>query len=106
MAHPREQVFDLAVVVQELRSQLNQAMSDGANDPIKFELGPVELEFEVVVTRERGAEGGLKVSVLSLGAKGTRSRGKTHRMKFVLTPQDSQGQPQRISDSERTLPRG
>ncbi|WPB93580.1 trypco2 family protein [Streptomyces malaysiensis] len=106
MARHEEQWFELSEVVRRLRGQLNQAMADGKDDDIQFELGPVELEFEVVVSKERGADGGLKVGVVSLGAKGARSNGNTNRMKLTLTPQNRQGGPARISGSERTLPQG
>lgn len=106
MARREEQWFEVSEVVRQLRVQLNQAMADGQDDDIKFELGPIELEFEVAVGRERGADGGLKVGVLSLGAKGSRSSGSKNRMKLTLTPQDGQGGPTRISGTERTLPPG
>ncbi|WP_370672304.1 MULTISPECIES: trypco2 family protein [Streptomyces] len=37
--------------MRRLRGQLNRAMADGRDDDIQFELGPVELEFEVVVSK-------------------------------------------------------
>ncbi|MFJ5780043.1 trypco2 family protein [Streptomyces sp. NPDC093094] len=106
MARDAEQGFELSEVVRQLRGQLNQAMTEGENDPIQFELGPVELEFEVTVARQRGGEGGLKVSVLSLGAKRSRSSGSTNRMKLTLTPQNRAGGPTRISGTASTLPEG
>ncbi|ANP49781.1 hypothetical protein J2Z21_004711 [Streptomyces griseochromogenes] len=106
MARREEQWFELSEVVRQLRGQLNQAMAEGKDDEIRFELGPVEMEFEVAVTKERGGDGGLKVGVLSLGAKGSRSTGTKNRMKLTLTPQNRQGGPTRISGVERTLPQG
>ncbi|WP_327188536.1 trypco2 family protein [Streptomyces xinghaiensis] len=106
MARHEEQWLELSEVVRQLRGQLNQAMADSKDDDVQFELGPVELEFEVAVSRERGTDGGLKVGVLSLGAKGSRSNGTKNRMKLTLTPQNQQGGPARISGTERKLPQG
>ncbi|MEV7684105.1 trypco2 family protein [Streptomyces sp. NPDC088341] len=106
MTRHEEQWLELSEVVRQVRGQLNQAMADGKDDDIKFELGPVELEFEVAVSKERGADGGIKVGVLSLGAKGSRSTGTMNRMKLTLTPQNRRGGPIRISGTERTLPQG
>ncbi|MFI9102125.1 trypco2 family protein [Streptomyces fildesensis] len=106
MPRSDENWFDLKAVVRELRAQLNQAMAEGQGDAIQFELGPVELEFEVDVRRGRDLDSGLRIGVLSLGAKGSRSRGSTNRMKLVLHPQGPAGGPTRIADGEKTLPKG
>lgn len=106
MARSDEDWFDLSAVIRELRAQLNQAMAEGQGDAIQFELGPVELEFAVDVRRGRDLESGLRIGVLSLGAKGSRSTATTNRMKLVLHPQDSAGDPARIADTEKILPAG
>jgi hypothetical protein len=79
---------ELGAAIGQVREQLTKAIEDGKDSPVAFRAGPVELEFEVEFTASSGAEGGVKVWVVSLGAKGAVSRGATHRLKVTLTPVD------------------
>ncbi|BCL27118.1 trypco2 family protein [Streptomyces aurantiacus] len=106
MPNDDDQMVDLATVISDLRVQLNTALEEGKDEKIRFELGPVELEFEVAVTKVTGVDGGLRVKVLSFGAKRSRSKGTTHNMKLTLQPVDTQGKHQRISGTQETLPAG
>jgi Trypsin-co-occurring domain 2 len=76
----------LAEAIAEVRAELEQAIKEGKNSKIGFRAGSVELDFEVGFTKTRGIDGGLRLSVLSLGGKGERSSAATHRVKVVLTP--------------------
>ncbi|MFI9152459.1 trypco2 family protein [Streptomyces sp. NPDC053367] len=44
-------MVELAEPVGELRRQLTVAMSEGADEAVRFELGPVEAEATVAVSR-------------------------------------------------------
>ena len=61
-------------------------MDAGAGQPLRFELGPVELEATVVV--EKGGGGGAKVRfwVIELGGDGKASQATTQRIKLALQP--------------------
>lgn len=50
----------LAEAVQQLRAELEIAMAEGAEKQLRFELGPIEMEFQVDLRRIGGAEGGLR----------------------------------------------
>jgi Trypsin-co-occurring domain 2 len=76
----------LARVVQGLRSELVEAVRAGEGEEIQFALGPVELEFEVVVEVTAGASGGVRFWVLSFGASGDRSSTDTQTVRLTLTP--------------------
>jgi hypothetical protein len=88
----------LAEAIDQVRSQLEQAIADGAQSAVAFRAGPVDLEFEVAFTRTGGVQGGFQLSVLSLGAKGERSSTATHTVKVSLTPVDREGRDKLIGD--------
>lgn len=78
----------LADAVELVRSELEEARQRGASSSLAFTPGPVELEFEVVFDEMAGADGGVRVWVVSFGAKGEVSRGRTQRLKVTLSPVD------------------
>ncbi len=88
----------LAEAIGQVRKELERAIEEGAQSPVAFRAGPVELELEAAFTSTTGAQGGLQVWVLSLGAKGERSSGTTHTVKVSLTPVDRRGQDRLIGD--------
>ncbi len=99
----------IAKVIKSLRHELSQAIADGDGQDLKFELGPVELEFQVEVSMDiegkTGAKGGVQIGVISLGevsgeAAATRSRGTTHTVKLTLNPKTSQGRDVWVSNSD------
>ncbi len=42
-------VIELSELIRELRRELNQAIAAGRDEPLRFELGPVEVEVTVGV---------------------------------------------------------
>jgi Trypsin-co-occurring domain 2 len=79
-------MIELSDVIGELRRELQQAMYAGEGEPLRFELGPVELEATVAV--EKGGGGGAKVRfwVLELGGDAKASQASTQRIKLDLKP--------------------
>lgn len=59
--------FALAEVVQGLRQELAEAVKQAANEALKFELQEVELELQVAVTKEAGAEAKFKFWIFEVG---------------------------------------
>jgi len=90
----------LADAIRELRRELTEAMTEGQGKPIRFELGPVEMEFLLEVSKDAGGEAGVKFWVISLGGKGSMSSGSTHRVKLSLIPKSSSGGVPEIADTE------
>ena len=84
---------DLAETVRALRAQLAMAMSEGENESLRFDLGEVSMDFEVVVTRDVQADGGVRFGVISFGAKAGLAREATHRISLTMHPVivDAQG---------------
>ena len=60
----------LADTIAAVRRELSAAQAAGQGQPVQFRTGPVELEFEVAVTRTGGGQAGVQLWVLTLGGKG------------------------------------
>jgi hypothetical protein len=90
----------LADTIAAVRRELAAAQAAGQGEPVQFRTGPVELEFDVAVTRTRGVEGGVQIWVLTLGGKLGREHATTQRIKVTLQPVDPEtGQDARIADA-------
>lgn len=88
MGDPQGSFPDLADTIGAVRDQLSRAQREGADAGLRFQVGPVELEFEVVVSYVGGGEAGVRLYVVTLGAKGEVTSGSTHRVKVTLQPVD------------------
>ncbi len=92
----------LADTIAAVRRELSSAQAAGQGQPVQFRTGPVELEFEVAVTRTRGGEGGVQIWVLTLGGKLERGREATQRIKVTLHPVNPDtGRDAQIADARR-----
>jgi hypothetical protein len=87
----------LSEAVRAVRAELEAARLAGADEDIRFEVGPIEIEFEVAVTREAQAGGKVKVWVVEAGAEGTVGKSTTHRVALTLNPTTAKG-PLEIGD--------
>ena len=96
----------LADTIAAVRRELSLAQAAGHREPVQFRAGPVELEFEVAVTRTGGGEAGVQLWVLTLGGKGELGQATTQRIKVTLHPVNPDtGQDAQIADSSRGLDR-
>ncbi|HEV8274441.1 MAG TPA: trypco2 family protein [Streptosporangiaceae bacterium] len=93
-------MIELGEVICELRRELQQAMDAGEGQPLRFELGPVELEATVAV--EKGGGGGAKVRfwVIELGGEGKTSQSSTQRIKLALQPRLASGRTPMVAGDE------
>ncbi|MFI9251510.1 trypco2 family protein [Streptomyces sp. NPDC053069] len=80
-------MIELSDMIRELREQLTSALTGGDGQLVRFEVGPVEVEATVAVTREAGADAKVKLWVVDAGANGKYSNAQTQRIKVTLTPQ-------------------
>lgn len=87
----------LADAVKAIRAELQQASLDGQGELLKFDTGPVELEFTVDVTMD--AKGKTKISVLpwSVQLEAGVASNHTQRLKVTLQPTREDGSRARIS---------
>ncbi|QOV41169.1 hypothetical protein IM697_17090 [Streptomyces ferrugineus] len=73
-------------MIRELRAELIAAMTDDTRQPLRFELGPVEVEATVAVSREAGAGGKVRFWVVEGGADAKYAQSTTHRITLTLHP--------------------
>lgn len=83
-------LIPLADAIRALRAELMEAVEDGRTSDLRFELGPVELEFNAVVSREGAAGGKIGFKLFGQGAEvnlgGKIADQQVQRIKLVLTP--------------------
>ncbi|MFJ8081344.1 trypco2 family protein [Streptomyces sp. NPDC096205] len=79
-------MIELADMIRELRHQLTTALADGEGEAVRFELGPVEVEATVAVSREGGADAKVRLWVVDATANGRYANGHTQRVTVTLTP--------------------
>ena len=84
----------LAETIQALRAELIAAMTSGHDEALRFELGAVELNVTLAITREATGDAGVRFGVVSFGTKGQIGDQATHQLSLSLTPVtiDSTGQ--------------
>ncbi|MFC8667713.1 trypco2 family protein [Streptomyces sp. NPDC057199] len=79
-------MIELSDLIRELRQQLTTAVADGAGEAVRFELGPVEVEATLAVTREEGGDAKVRLWVVDAGATGKYAQAQTQRITVTLTP--------------------
>ncbi len=94
---------ELTQVIGQLRQELSAAMREGEGEDLRFELGPVQLELTVAVSREAGANAKVRFWVIELGADGKVASQATQKITLTLDPRrrGAVGKPL-ISGSEQT----
>ena len=79
-------MIELANVVRNLRVELYQAIADGRNEPLQFDLGPVELELSVSIEQTDGVHGKVRFWVVDLGGDMSDKNLTAQKIKLTLTP--------------------
>jgi hypothetical protein len=80
--------LELVSVVRQLRTELNEALTDAEGERLRFELGPVELSLTVTVGREAAPGAKIRFWVVEAGADVKVSRESVQEIKLVLNPRD------------------
>lgn len=95
--------LDLADAIALLRDQIAEAqrrVSEGGDAGVRFGLGEITLELGLELAETRGAEGGLRFSVVSFGGKREAARSATHTVSVTLLPHGSDGGGVDVSDED------
>jgi hypothetical protein len=89
----------LSDAISEVRRELAQAKLEGDGEPIRFELGVVELEFLLEARKDTSGDAGVKFGVSLSGRRGS-SSASSHRVKVSLTPTTVGGGAVDIKDDD------
>ncbi|MER5795755.1 trypco2 family protein [Streptomyces sp. NPDC001980] len=89
--------LELAAAVQLVRDELLSASSAAARENLRFEVGPITMEFAVEIRRDVSAKAGFKAWVVSADAEAKAGRTRTHKVSLTLTPKPSDGRSLEIS---------
>ncbi|MFF8382105.1 trypco2 family protein [Streptomyces kanasensis] len=85
--------IELARAVAALRDELLEAAAEGARHDVTFQVGPIEMEFQVELRQDARMKAGFRAWVVSADADAGVARGRTHRLSFTLTPRGTNGGP-------------
>lgn len=83
--------IELADAVAVVRDELIEAAARGVGSGMEFVVGPIELEFIVELKVDAKAKLGFKAWVLSSDVELGVARGRTHKVKFTVTPRKAGG---------------
>jgi hypothetical protein len=92
----------LKEAIDALRGEILAARQEASTQEVRFELGPVEMEFQVVARKEIGGDAKVGFHILAaeatLGGSGKGSDERTQKVKFVLNPifVDASGQQTKL----------
>jgi hypothetical protein len=98
--------LDLADAITLLRDQIAEAQArlaepTGLGDRgVRFTMGEITLDLGLELTGTKGVDGGLRWSVISVGAKKESGSKATHTVTVKLTPQRTGGGDIEVSDEE------
>jgi len=102
------QPVGLAEAIDNLRQEMTRAIEQGKDKELRFNVDQVELELEVELHRDIGADGKVSFKVfnsgIELGGQGSRSQGSANRLKVTLKP-SGLGGPIQVSDEGRGRPK-
>ena len=95
-------MIELSTMIAELRRELSQAIAAGADEQLRFELGPVEVEVTVGLDSKGQAGAKVRFWVVELAGDTETARSSLQRIKLTLEPRlaGSTVRPE-ISDLER-----
>jgi hypothetical protein len=98
--------IELSSAIEALHEQLVEAADASSGHDIRFEVGPIQMEFAFELRRTSGKSGKLKAWVVEGGADTSSATSRVHRVTFTLHPRDAAtGRPTLIGDpGDGTLP--
>jgi len=98
----------LAEAIDSLRQELTQAIEQGKDKELRFNVDQVELELGVELHRDSGVDGKVSFKIfgsgVEVGAEGSRSQATAQRLKVTLKP-SGPGGPIQVSDVGRGRPK-
>ncbi|MCX5339206.1 MULTISPECIES: trypco2 family protein [Streptomyces] len=90
--------LELHRAVGLVRDELVRAAAEGAGEGLRFQVGPIGMEFTVELRKDVAAKGGFRAWVLSGDVNAGLSRIATHKINLTLTPMYEDGRPVEVSE--------
>jgi hypothetical protein len=84
--------LELAEVIGQLRAELVTAMAEGEGADLRFQLGSIDVELSVAVTKEVAPGAKIKFWVVEAGVDTKLSSAATQKIKLQLDPRQ-EGRP-------------
>jgi hypothetical protein len=88
--------------VEALRAELSASVASAVDESLKFEVGEMQLEFEVAIERVAEGSGGIRFWVIELGGKASHASTRTHKVTVPLKPVNADGRP--VLTGSETVP--
>ncbi len=85
--------IELADLLRSLRSEINRARLEAADQDMRFRINAIDLELQVAVEKSAEANTGVRFWVVSLGGKGSVKSTQTHTVKLSLAAETDTGEP-------------
>ncbi len=79
--------------IEALRLELSESILVSEGKEVRFEVGEIEMEFQVAVEQTTGGKGGIKFWVVELGAEMADKSSMIHKVKIPLKPVWQDGSP-------------
>lgn len=83
----------LREAVGALRAELSESIAASAEERLRFEVGEMELEFQITIERVKEGSGGIRFWVVDLGGKASKASTTTHTVTIPLKPVTSDRTP-------------
>jgi hypothetical protein len=93
-----EQGIPLADLVDAIRGELETAALNARDQQLQFEVKDIQLEVEITTTGTREGGGGLKIYVLTLGGKASKSNASSQKVTLNLSAVTPDGSKFKVSD--------
>ncbi|MET9791438.1 trypco2 family protein [Streptomyces canus] len=95
--------IELADLLASLRSEINHARLDAADEDVRFRINSIDLELQVSVERSVEGKAGVRFWVASLGGGNSAKSAETHLIKLSLTAETGTGAPVLTGDDVSDL---
>jgi hypothetical protein len=99
-----EERLGLEEMIRALRSELWLAAEEGGSDQLRFDVGPIDLDLQVAVTKGGKGELGVKFWVFTASGGGSYESAHTQRLHLQLTPRTAGGAGWQVHDTCESQP--
>jgi hypothetical protein len=78
--------IELKDAVEALRIELSESILVSEGKEVRFEVGEIEMEFQVAIEQANTAKGGIKFWVVEMGGDLSNKTSTVHKIKIPLKP--------------------